>query len=175
MISKLSIILRDFNYRRAEKIVSCHLNITNTLIKTLQHPAAHLFKVDRQVKAHLVFAYHRHLLHRVQDVVEQLIRMRPVYLVRAFDAEIHGWRCLGSERDGYPMIVTHFASFGVACVRAGISLTNERCQIICSINEIRNLSFHSCMIYILDTVKDVLANFTKTALRSKRFGLNDGQ
>lgn len=85
---------------------------------------------------HLVLAYHRHLLHRVQNIVEHLIGMRSVNLVGALDAKIHGrWR-LGGESDGYSMIVTHFARLRVARVRTGVSLTHERRQVICDSSEI---------------------------------------
>lgn len=67
----------------------------------------------------------------MQNIVEHLIRIGSVYLVGALDAEIYGRWCLSGEGDGYSMIVAHLASFRVPRVRTGVSLTDERRQIVC--------------------------------------------
>lgn len=66
----------------------------------------------------------------MQDIVKHLIRMFPVNLVSALDAEVQGWRRLRGEGDGYSVVVTNLPSLSVACVRAGASLAHEGREIV---------------------------------------------
>lgn len=66
----------------------------------------------------------------MQDVVEHLIRMFPVYLIGAFDAQVQGRGCVCRKGDGYSMVVANFTGFRVARVGARVSLADERCQVV---------------------------------------------
>lgn len=78
----------------------------------------------------LVLANHGHLLHRVQNVVEHLIRMLAVYLVRAFDAEVERRGGFVGERDRDAMIVADLGGLRIAGVRTIVPLAHERGEIV---------------------------------------------
>lgn len=87
-------------------------------------------RAENDAAAHLVLANHGHLLHRMQDIVEHLIRMLPMDLVRALDTKIERRRGLGGEGDGNTVIVADFTGFRVSGVRAAVPLAHKRSKVV---------------------------------------------
>lgn len=72
-----------------------------------------------------ILAHHGHLLHGMQYIAKLQVRVLPMYLVGALDAQIQ-WRrtvlCIG---DANAMIVAYLGGLGIASIGALIALTGE--------------------------------------------------
>lgn len=64
--------------------------------------------------SYLILTHHRHLLHGMQNVSERDVRVLPVNLICALDAQIEGWWTVGCVGDANIVVVANLDCLCVA-------------------------------------------------------------
>lgn len=83
----------------------------------------------------LVLAHHRHLLHGMQYIAKFQIRMLPMYLVGALNAQIQRRRTVLGIGDANAVIIAYFGCLSITSIGTVFALTGEWNQVICTVGE----------------------------------------